>query len=67
MNIRVFPPIRDSAEFVNASGQGLPLHLYRPPHPALGDFKETVKHLATLIGNGVAPTMTKKGKKRNSV
>lgn len=67
MNIRVFPPIRDSAEFVNASGQGLPLHLYRPLHPALGDFKEIVKHLATLMGNEVAPASAKKGKKRNSV
>lgn len=30
MNIHAFGAIRDSAEFVNASGQGLPLHLYRP-------------------------------------
>jgi len=64
MNIRVFPPLRDSAEFVNASGQGLPLHLYRPLHPALGDFKEIVKQLATLMGNGVAPAIAKKGKKK---
>ena len=50
MGIRGFPPIRDSAEFVNASGQGLPLHLYRKSHPASSDFKELTKHLETLIG-----------------
>lgn len=51
MNIRAFPAIRDSAEFVNASGQGLPLHLTRKSHPALADFKEIASHLAALIGN----------------
>ncbi len=51
MNIRAFPAIRDSAEFVNASGQGLPLHLYRPSHPAKGDFKEITLHLAALMEN----------------
>lgn len=50
MNIRVFPAIRNSAEFVNASGQGLPIHLYRKTHPALGNFKEISSHLANLIG-----------------
>jgi chromosome partitioning protein len=48
MNIHAFPAIRDSAEFVNASGQGLPLHLYRPSHAAKGDFKEIASHLAAL-------------------
>lgn len=64
MSIRVFPPIRDSAEFVNATAQGLPLNLYRPLHPALGDFKEIVKQLAGLLGNGVEPAVAKKGKKK---
>lgn len=50
MDIRLFPAIRDSSEFVNASGQGLPLHLYRKTHPAVGDFKEIASHLATLMG-----------------
>lgn len=49
MNIKAFPPIRDSAEFVNASGQGLPLHLYRKSHQALKDFKEITSHLANLM------------------
>ncbi len=49
MNIPVFPAIRDSAEFVNASGQGLPLHIYRPTHPAKSDFKQLAEHLASLM------------------
>ncbi|WP_017654906.1 ParA family protein [Fortiea contorta] len=51
MDIRAFPAIRDSAEFVNASGQGLPVHLYRPSHPAKDDFKEIAEQLQALIGN----------------
>jgi chromosome partitioning protein len=51
MNIRAFPAIRDSAEFVNASGQGLPIHLYRPSHPAKDDFKKIASHLAALTKN----------------
>ena len=49
MKIRTFPAIRDSTEFVNASGVGLPLPLYRPSHPAKDDFKQIASHLATLI------------------
>ncbi|MCC5666895.1 ParA family protein [Nostoc sp. CHAB 5784] len=59
MKIRAFPAIRDSAEFVNASGQGLPLHIYRPSHPAKDDFKETTSHIVNLIGK---PKTTKKTK-----
>lgn len=50
MNIRAFPAIRDSTEFVNASGQGLPLHVYRKIHPAVKDFKEITSYLAGKIG-----------------
>lgn len=64
MDIHAFPTIRDSAEFVNASGQGLPLHLYRPLHPALGDFKEIAKHVASLMGNKVNSTSSSKIKKK---
>ena len=49
MNIRAFPPIRNSAEFINASGQGLPLHIYRPSHPARNDFQAITNELVTLI------------------
>ena len=52
MNILAFPPIRDSAEFVNASGQGLPLHLYRRTHPAVADFKDIASQVAKLVGKG---------------
>jgi chromosome partitioning protein len=51
MNIRAFGAIRDSAEFVNASGQGLPLHIHRPSHPAKSDFKEIALYVANLTGN----------------
>jgi chromosome partitioning protein len=64
MNIRTFPAIRDSAEFINACGQGLPLHIYRPLHPALGDFKEIVKQVAGLMGNKVSSTDSQKTKKK---
>jgi chromosome partitioning protein len=59
MNIRSFSAIRDSAEFVNASGQGLPLHLYRPSHPGKDDFKDVTSELITLIGK---PKASKKPK-----
>lgn len=50
MNIRAFPAVRDSTEFVNASGQGLPLPVYRPSHAARNDFKEVASSVAQLIG-----------------
>ncbi len=49
MNIHCFPPIRNSAEFVNASAAGLPLHLYRAGHPAVRDFHQIAEHLSQLI------------------
>ena len=52
MNIRAFPAIRDSTEFVNVSGQGLPLHVYRKIHPALKDFKEITSYVAGKISKG---------------
>jgi chromosome partitioning protein len=50
MNIQIFDPIRDSTEFVNASGQGLPLHLYRKNHPATADFQPLVSHILKILG-----------------
>jgi chromosome partitioning protein len=47
--IHCFPPIRYSAEFINASGAMVPLQLYRPGHPAVKDFEPIVKQIATLI------------------
>ncbi len=51
MGIRAFGAIRNSTEFANASGQGLPLHLHRPCHPALDDFKEITSYLVGIIQN----------------
>ena len=53
LGIHCFPAVRDSAEFINASGQGLPLHLYRHNHPASGDFKEISERIVKLIGKKV--------------
>lgn len=50
LGIHCFPPIRDSAEFINASGQGLPLHLYRSQHPAQADFQELSEHIFKISG-----------------
>lgn len=50
INIKCFPPVRDSAEFVNASAVGLPLPLHRPSHPARKDFDEIAKAVYKLIG-----------------
>lgn len=52
MNIKMFPAIRNSSEFINASGEGLPLHLYRKLHPAVKDFKPIAQQLVKLIKNG---------------
>ncbi|HAZ46428.1 MAG TPA: ParA family protein [Cyanobacteria bacterium UBA11369] len=59
MNIRAFGAIRDSAEFVNASGVGLPLHLYRPIHSACKDFKELAVYLASILGKTEASKSNK--------
>jgi chromosome partitioning protein len=50
LNLRCYPPIRHSAEFVNASAVGLPLQLYRPLHPATQDFQAIaleIEHVVT--------------------
>lgn len=47
---RCYPPIRFSYEFSNASGAGLPLHLYRKKHPACKDFTKLVTDLSALLG-----------------
>lgn len=45
LQIPCFEPIRFSTEFPNASAVGLPIHLYRPKHPACGDFDSLVNQL----------------------
>jgi chromosome partitioning protein len=43
LNLQCFEPIRYSKEFKNSSAVGLPLHLYRPGHPACQDFESILK------------------------
>jgi chromosome partitioning protein len=49
LDIKLYPEIRASNEFKNASAHGLPLHKYRPRHPACKDFKQIVDDLVKLI------------------
>lgn len=51
LNIKVYPKVRDSSEFKNASANGLPLQKYRPAHQACNDFKEIANDLSKLIKN----------------
>jgi len=43
IGIKCFNPIRHSADFKNASAKGLPLHLFRPNHPAIQDLSQVVE------------------------
>jgi len=52
LNIKVYPPIRDSSEFPNSSSYGLPLQKYRPSHVACRDFKAIADDLSKLIKQG---------------
>lgn len=49
IGIYCFSPIRFSTEFKNATGKGVPLHLYRPSNPAGKDFYPLVKVLKSLL------------------
>jgi chromosome partitioning protein len=49
LEIKVYPRIRDSSEFKNASANGLPLQKHRPAHAACNDFKEITNDLSNLI------------------
>jgi chromosome partitioning protein len=49
LGIKLYPQIRSSNEFKNASAFGLPLHKYRPKHPACKDFKLIVDDVIALI------------------
>ncbi|NEP19399.1 MAG: ParA family protein [Leptolyngbya sp. SIO4C1] len=48
LQITLYPEIRDSAEFKNASALGLPLQKYRPAHPACQDFRVLAEDVANL-------------------
>jgi chromosome partitioning protein len=48
LGVKIYPPIRDTVEFSNASGHGLPLHLYRPKHPAINEFRTLTRDIIKL-------------------
>ena len=50
LDITLFKPIRHSRQFPKASAEGIPLHLFRPSHPAAKeDFREITKSVLALI------------------
>lgn len=55
IQIKLYPKIRYSNEFKNASAHGLPLQKYRPAHKACKDFYQLANDLTALIkGRGDA-------------
>ncbi|MGD1873105.1 MAG: ParA family protein [Mastigocoleus sp.] len=49
LHLKLYPKIRSSNEFKNASAHGLPLQKYRPAHKACKDFKQIADDLVALI------------------
>ncbi|RCJ31952.1 chromosome partitioning protein ParA [Nostoc punctiforme NIES-2108] len=49
LQLKLYPKVRSSNEFKNASAHGLPLQKYRPKHPACKDFKQITDDLVALI------------------
>jgi chromosome partitioning protein len=49
LHLKLYPKVRNSNEFKNASAHGLPLQKFRPKHPACKDFKPIADDLAALI------------------
>ncbi|BAY06223.1 chromosome partitioning ATPase ParA family protein [Anabaena cylindrica PCC 7122] len=49
LHLKLYPKVRNSNEFKNASAHGLPLQKYRPKHPACRDFQQITDDLAALI------------------
>ncbi|HIK18923.1 MAG TPA: hypothetical protein IGS53_27065 [Leptolyngbyaceae cyanobacterium M33_DOE_097] len=52
LGIKLYPHVRDSSEFKNASANGLPLQKYRPAHPANRDFEALANDLSKLVRKG---------------
>ncbi|BAZ33944.1 cobyrinic acid a,c-diamide synthase (plasmid) [Cylindrospermum sp. NIES-4074] len=49
IGISCFPPIRESNQFINASGVGLPIHLFAPTCEAIKDFNPIVAKIIELM------------------
>ncbi len=47
--VKLYPKVRNSNEFKNASAYGQPLQKYRPKHPATKDFQQITDDLVALI------------------
>lgn len=52
LGLKLYPTIRGSNEFKNASAHGLPLQKYRPAHKAGKDFKQIADDIVVLIESG---------------
>ena len=52
LRVKLYPQIRDSSEFKNASANGLPIQKYRPAHSACKDFKTIADDIVTLVRKG---------------
>jgi chromosome partitioning protein len=52
LKIKLYPRIRDSSEFKNASANGLPIQKYRPGHAAGSDFSAIADDLVKLVKQG---------------
>lgn len=52
LKVKLYPQIRDSAEFKNCSANGLPLSKYRPTHPACKDFTAIVNDIVANAQEG---------------
>jgi chromosome partitioning protein len=48
LQVNLYPEVRDSSEFKNASALGLPLQKHRPNHPACEDFLVLTNDVAEL-------------------
>ncbi|PSB32066.1 ParA family protein [Stenomitos frigidus] len=46
-----FPIVRESSEYINASGYGLPLQVYRPGNKAVQDLDPVVRRILAILEN----------------
>jgi chromosome partitioning protein len=51
LKIKIYPPIRESAEFKNACAEGKPLGQYRPGHKANRDFQPIVRDIIQCLND----------------
>lgn len=51
LQIKLYPQIRSSNEFKNASANGVPLQMYRPTHKACQDFNQLAEDIVALLQN----------------